>query len=138
VSEATHSAAANVRAAITLSLAVFGLINVIDGLGDPWSALITTLLMTQLALAFLGAARHTHHKRFSWLLSASAAAGLAIAECYNLVNTAPVAWAVVVVTFIVVGLLVVRRRTHRRLHRFPRPVREVPAQKDTAATATNG
>jgi hypothetical protein len=103
-----YSHAANARVIFTLTLAALGLYNCIDSLGLPWSSLVTTLLLALLALAFFVVAHHSHDKRFGWLLSASVATGLAIADYYNLINVAPAAAAAVLVTFIAISLLVVR------------------------------
>jgi ABC-type polysaccharide/polyol phosphate export permease len=103
-----YSHATNARVILTLTLAALGLTNGIDSLGVPWSSLVTTLLLALLALAFFVAAHHSHDKRFGWLLSTSVATGLAIADYYNLINTAPAAAAAVPVTFIAILLLVVR------------------------------
>jgi protein-S-isoprenylcysteine O-methyltransferase Ste14 len=111
---ALNAAAANARATLTLTLAALGVINVIDSLGVPWSSLVTALLLALLALVFFVAAQHSHDKRFSWLLSASVATGLAIAGCYNLINVAPAASAAVLVPFIAILLLVVRCLTRNR------------------------
>jgi hypothetical protein len=112
-------ASANARAILTLILAALGLIDVIDKLGAPWSALITTLLQALLTRALFAAARHAHAKRVPWLLSASLSAGLAIAGLYNLVNRAPAA-AAAAVAFVATMLLMrgaARRRPRGRRRR---------------------
>jgi hypothetical protein len=104
-------ASANARAILTLILAALGLIDVIDKLGAPWSALLTR--------ALFAAARHAHAKRVPWLLSASLSAGLAIAGLYNLVNRAPAA-AAAAVAFVATMLLMrgaARRRPRGRRRR---------------------
>jgi hypothetical protein len=105
---AFNAAAPNARATLTLTLAALGLIDVIDSLGVLWSSLVTTLLLALLALALFVAAQHSHDRRFDWLLSASVSTGLAIADFYNLIKTAPTASAAVLVTFMAILRLVVR------------------------------
>ena len=80
-----NAAGANARAILTLALAGIGLINLIGGLGPPWSSLVTTLLLALAARAFFAAAQRSTDRRFAWLLSASIAAGLAIASIHNLI-----------------------------------------------------
>jgi hypothetical protein len=115
-----NASGANGRATLTLALAGFGLINVIGGLGVPWSALVTTLLLALSARAFFAAAQRFPDKRFAWLLSASVAVGLTIASSYNLIRT-PNARAAVAATCIAIVLLVVRGLTGRRQRRWSQP-----------------
>lgn len=74
-----------------VALAVGGLVEIIDGLGGPWRDLIEALLLALLAVAFLAAAVGSPVHRFGWLMSASVAAGLAIAAGYSFVSTASTA-----------------------------------------------
>lgn len=106
-----------------MTVAAFGLLNVIDSLGVPWGSLLATLVMALLALAFFAAAQHSSDKRMGWLLSASVAAGLTIADFYNLINAA--AAAAVLVTFIAVLLFVVRDATRLRPRRRRRPCKDL-------------
>ena len=103
-----NAAAANARTTVTLTLAALGLIDVIDDLGVPWSPLATTLLPTALAVGFFAAAQRSHHKRFAWLLSASTAAGLAIANFSTLINSALAVSFAALVTVIAIVLRLVR------------------------------
>lgn len=119
-----NTATGHARASLTLTLATLGLIRVIASVGVPWGSLVAPLLAL-LTLALFFAAQHSHDKRFSWLLSASVAAGLTIADVYNLSKTAPTAYVAVLV--ICIALLVVRltrrpqpdgsRTTHEALRR---------------------
>jgi hypothetical protein len=105
---AINAAAANARTTLILALAGLGLIDVIDNLGVSWSSLATILLLAALATAFFVLAQHSHDKRFAWLLSAGTATGLAIANSYTLINTAPAGVTAVLITIIAILLLVVR------------------------------
>lgn len=71
-----------------LALAASGFFGLVDDLGGPWRHLVEALLLGLLALAFLAAASRSCLRRFPWLLSASAASGLAIAAGYSFVSTA--------------------------------------------------
>jgi hypothetical protein len=106
------TATGHARASFTLTLATLGLIRVIASVDVPWGSLIAPLLAL-LTLALFFAAQHSHERRFSWLLSASVAAGLTIADVYDLSKTAPTAYVAVLV--IGIALLVVH------LTRRPQP-----------------
>lgn len=108
---------ASARAVLILTLAALGLISVTDSRSIPWSSVVITLLLALLALAFFGAAQHSHEQRFGRLLSASVATGLAIADFYNLITTAPAASVAVLITFTAILLLVVCSRTHQHPRR---------------------
>ena len=99
--------------------AVLGLIDVIDSVDVRWSSVITTLLLALLTLAFVFAAQRCPDRRFSWLLSASVAAGLTIAEAYTLATTTPAACAAVVA--VCIAVLIVRDLTGRRQPAGRRP-----------------
>jgi len=81
-----------------------------------WWWLSQTLLLTLLALGFLAAAQHFFDRQFAWLLSASFAGGLAIADFYNLIATAatPAAAAVGFIILIVI-MLFARSAVRKRL-----------------------
>jgi hypothetical protein len=121
-----NTATGNARTLLTLALAALGLINVIGSIDAPWSSLVATLLLALLTVAFFSAAQHSHDKRFRWLLSASVAAGLTIADVYNLINTAPAACAAAPV--ICIALLVVRRLTRRPQPGCSQTTHEAPAE----------
>jgi len=106
------AATGNARALLTLALAALGLITVMGDLDVPWSSVSATLLLTLLARAFFVAAQRSDDRRFSWLLSASVAAGFAMATVYDLVSAAPATWAAVLVACM--ALLVVRGLMRRR------------------------
>jgi hypothetical protein len=121
---ALNARAAGARAAVTLALGLYGLVDVVEDLAAPWAWLIQTLVLVALALGFLVAARRSHDHRVGWLLSGSLAAGLALAAFYNLVGAAatpglPVAGLLVCVA---VGLSVARvARVARRRAQGSRP-----------------
>jgi hypothetical protein len=119
---AVHAAAGTARATLTLALAAFGLINIIDSLGAPWSSFGTTLLLVLSARVLFAAAQRSPDKRFAWLLSASVAAGLSIADTYNLITSTPPARAAVVAVCIASLLLIARGITRQR--RWSRPTHE--------------
>lgn len=73
---------------LTLALAAFGLISIIDSLGSLWSSLVTTLLLALSARVLFAVAQRSPDKRFAWLLSASVAAGLTIADTYATASSA--------------------------------------------------
>jgi hypothetical protein len=110
---ALNAAAETVRTVFMLALVALGLIHAIATLGAPWSSLITTLLLVLLARVFFVVAQHSTNRRFAWLLSASIAAGLGIADFYNVVDTVRTSPDAVVITFIAFLLLVVRPRTRQ-------------------------
>ena len=99
------TAAGTARTTFTLALAALGLVSAVGSFGMPWSSLSATLVLALLARACLIAARRSPDKRFSWLLSASVATGLAIADLCDLVNA-----AAVLLTGIAALLLAVRGR----------------------------
>jgi hypothetical protein len=74
-------------------------------------------------------ALHACGKRFPWLLSASVAIGLAIADFYTLLTTAPAAGAGAgaLVIFVAILLLVIRHRTRQRPPPLPRRTSEAPS-----------
>jgi hypothetical protein len=74
-----------------LALGIRGLVEVVDGLPLPWRQLVEALLLALLAVSFVAAAARSPARRFAWLLSASTAAGLAIAAGYRFASTAPLA-----------------------------------------------
>jgi hypothetical protein len=125
---AVNAAAGNARAILTLALAAFGLINVIGSLGVPWSSLVTTLLLGMSARAFVAVAQRFPRRRFAWLLSASVAAGLTIADAYDLISTASPTWAAAVVACIAILPLVVRGLTRQRQRRRTRPAYGSPLE----------
>lgn len=83
-----------------LALGIRGLIEVVDDVPLPWRQLVLALVLTLLALAFVAAAARSPARRFSWLLSASTSAGLAIAAGYHVVRTAPLATTVAIALFV--------------------------------------
>jgi len=74
-----------------LAFSIRGLVEVIDGLPLPWRQLIEVLLLALLALSFVAASTRSPARRFAWLVSASTAAGLAIAAGYRFASTAALA-----------------------------------------------
>ncbi len=56
------------------------------GYDVAWGWLIASLLLALLALGFVVGAQRFHDKRVGWLLSASVAAGLAMAYLYNFIH----------------------------------------------------
>jgi hypothetical protein len=121
---AVHVAAGTARATITLAFAAFGVINIIDSLGSLWSSLATTLLLALSARVLFAVAQRSPDKHFAWLLSASVAAGLTIADTYNLITSTPPAWAAVVVVCIASLLLIARGLTRQRQRRWSQPTHE--------------
>jgi hypothetical protein len=81
---AAHATGA--RATVTLALGAYGLIDVVEDLGSPWTGLVQTLVLAALALAFFIAAQRSHDHRVGWLLSGSAALGLAITAFSNVID----------------------------------------------------
>lgn len=59
-----------------------------DGLHFPWGWMVATLLLALVALGCFVTAQRSYDHRFGWLLSASVAAGLAIAHLYNFIAAA--------------------------------------------------
>lgn len=96
---------ATIKTIVMLALAVRGLVGIIDDLGGPWRHLVETLLLGLLALAFVAAAARSCVRRFPWLLSASAASGLAIAASYSFVSTASTAEVVETGAVVLLGIL---------------------------------
>lgn len=91
----------------------------VDNLLDlPWRWLFQTLLMALLAVRFFIASQRCHDKRMGWLLSASAAAGLAIAGLYNFVEEGATnaVLATAAVVFAATLLFAVRGAAHQRPH----------------------
>jgi hypothetical protein len=95
---------------VMLTLSVRGLIEVIDALGPPWGHLAETLILGLLALAFSAAAARSCALRFGWLLSATTAAGLAIAAAYAFVVTAGPAAVAGIGAVVLLGILVICAR----------------------------
>ena len=74
------------RAAATLALSAYGLVDLVEDLGAPWAWLVQALALALLAAGFVVAARRSPDHRFAWLLSGAVAGGLAIATCVALVD----------------------------------------------------
>lgn len=115
---ALDAATGNARALLTLALAALGLITVIGSLDVRWSSVSGTLLLVLLARAFFLAAQRSPDRRFSWLLSASVAAGFAMATVYDLVRSAPATCAAVLVACTVSLVVRVLRRRQARWSRW--------------------
>lgn len=96
---------AAIKAIVMLALGIRGLVEIIDGVGDPWRHLVEALLLALLALAFFAAAVRSCVRRLAWLLSASVAAGLAIAAGYSFVNTASTAAVAETGAVVLLGIL---------------------------------
>jgi hypothetical protein len=97
--------AATIKVIVVLTLAIRSLVEVIDGLGSPWRPLVDALLLALLALAFFAAATRSCDRRFGWLLSAAAAAGLAIAQGYGFVTAASTATVTATGVVVLLGIL---------------------------------
>jgi len=106
--------AASVPATLILALVAIGLI-ALDAFEGAWRWLVEMLLLALLALAFFVAARRSDDQRFAWLLSASVAAGLAIAAFYNLIlaTATPALPVAGVATFVAITLFLLRRGTRQ-------------------------
>jgi hypothetical protein len=122
----------NARTAVTLALAVYGLVHVVEALGAPWPWLVQALVLALLAGSCFAAAQRSRDHRVGWLLSGCVAVGFAVAAFYNLVDAAatpvlPLAGLLVCSTV----LLVVVRGRRQRQHRG-QPVS--PASLDPAAS----
>jgi hypothetical protein len=94
--------------------------NVIDSLGAPWSSLITALLLALLARACFVVTQHAADKRFGWLLSASVATGLAIADFHNVISALPKNWAAGL-GIVIATLFALRCLTRQHLRSCARP-----------------
>jgi hypothetical protein len=99
-----------INAIVMLTLSVRGLIEVIDGLGPLWGHLAEALILGLLALAFSAAAARSSALRFGWLLSATTAAGLAIAAAYGFVAMAGAAAVAATCAVVLLGILVICAR----------------------------
>lgn len=96
---------ATIKTIAMLALAARGLVGVIADLGGPWRHLVEALLLGLLALAFFAAAPQPSVHRFSWLLSASVALGLAIAAGYSFVSAASAAEVAETGAVVLLGIL---------------------------------
>jgi hypothetical protein len=99
---------------VTLVLGVYGLVNVVEDLGDPWAGLVQTLVLALLAVGFFVAAARSHDHRLGWLLSGSVAAGLAITAFSNLIDAAPALPLAGVLVCIAILLFAARGAQRRR------------------------
>jgi hypothetical protein len=91
-----------------------------DGLSAPWCWLIEAQLLALVALGFFVAAEHFPDKRFSWLLSSSAAVGFALAAFYNFVaatGARAIPAAGLSIMFMAIMLFVMRTATQTRRRR---------------------
>jgi hypothetical protein len=86
-----------IRLIAMVALGIRGLIELVEGLPLPWAQLVVTLVLALQAVAFVAVAARSRTRRFAWLLSASAAAGLAIAAGYRFASTGPLATNAVIV-----------------------------------------
>jgi hypothetical protein len=98
-----------------LALGIRGLVEVVDGLPLRWRQLVEALLLALLALAFVAVAVRSPARRFVWLLSASTAAGLAIAAGYRFASTAPL---VTTAAIALLALLLIASCGSRRVRRW--------------------
>jgi hypothetical protein len=96
---------ATIKAIVMLALGVCGLVEIVDVFGGPWRHLVEALLLALLALVFFAAAARSCVRRFGWLLSANAAAGLAIAAGYSFVSTASTAAVAQTGAVVLLGIL---------------------------------
>jgi hypothetical protein len=110
---ATTTNAANARTIFILTLAAWGLIDIINAVGHPWDSLVKTLLLAFLALGCFAVAQRSRHHRSGWLLSSAVTLGLAIASLYDFtaVVITPAVAATVLVACIVL-LLTITRGAH--------------------------
>jgi hypothetical protein len=86
-----RTSSSTIRLIAMVALGIRGLIEVVESLPLPWAQLVVTLVLALEALAFVAMAARSRARRFAWLLSASAAAGLAIAAGYRFASTGPLA-----------------------------------------------
>jgi hypothetical protein len=93
------TSSSTIKVIAMLALGIRGLVVVGDGLPRAWRLLVEALLLALLTLAFVAAAERSPARRFGWLLSASTAAGLAIAAGYRFASTAPPAATATVAVF---------------------------------------
>jgi hypothetical protein len=83
---AAHATSA--RAGLTVALGAYGLVDVVEDLGAPWTWLVQTLVLALLALGFVVAAQRSPDHRPGWLLSGAVAVGLAITAFYKVIDAA--------------------------------------------------
>jgi hypothetical protein len=94
-----------IKAMVMLALGIRGLGEIIDVVGGPWRHLVEAFLLALLALAFFAAAARSCVRRFSWLLSANVAVGLAIAAGSSFVGTASTGAVAETVVVVLLGIL---------------------------------
>jgi uncharacterized membrane protein HdeD (DUF308 family) len=73
---------------VTLALGAYGVVEVVEDLGAPWTWLVQTLVLALLAAGFFVAAQRFHDHGVGWLLAGSVAVGLAITAFSNVIRTA--------------------------------------------------
>jgi hypothetical protein len=106
--------AASARATVTLALGAYGLVDVVEDLGDPWAWLVQTLVLALLAMGFLVAAARSRDHRLGLLLSGCVAAGLAITAFSNVIDAAPALPLAGVLVCIAIPLFAARGAQRRR------------------------
>jgi hypothetical protein len=107
------TSSSTIKVIAMLALGIRGLVVVVDSLPRAWRLLVEALLLALLTLAFVEAAERSPARRFGWLLSASTAAGLAIAAGYRVASAAPPAATAVAAVF---ALLLIAAYGSRRTH----------------------